>query len=270
MTCEEFQDRISDYLDGLLPPGEAAAYGAHRLGCEACRDLLADVGGALAAVHELPEVEPPLQLLSRALVIPALNPPLDCARVESLVTEFLDGYLEPSQYHAIEDHFGVCEGCSDVLAGVVLAAEALERPLDIALADFEGRAPDAQLEFLHARLVQARLLPPSPPSVMRGPVATFETAIRTPYAPNRTFDGDVKLVMVPAYGEDSSATEQRIQRETEAWRRLTPNLRVLRGTGNHMTLLSSPYVQAAAAWAFQHSNRAVQSLATSTVTSARL
>lgn len=153
---------------------------------------------------------------------------------------------------------------------VALYEQALERPLDIALDDFEGRGPDAQLEFLHARLVQARLLPPSAPSVMRGPIATFETAIRTAYAPNRTFNGDVRLVMVPGYGEDASATEQRIHCETEAWRQLAPNLRVLRGTGNHMTLLSSPHVEAAAAWAFQHSNRPVQNSAASTGAPARL
>lgn len=153
---------------------------------------------------------------------------------------------------------------------VDLYEQALERPLDISQADFEARAPDAQLEFLHARLVQAGLLPPSPADVMRGPIATFETAIRTTYAPTRSFEGDVKLVMVPAYGEDSAATEQRIQRETEAWSRLVPNLRVLRGTGNHMTLLRSVHVQAAATWAFQQSTRSGHHVEGSAAVPARL
>jgi hypothetical protein len=124
MKCEDFQDRITDYLDGTLPPGEASAFGAHRLGCSECRELVDAIGLTLEAVQQLPEVEPPLQIMSRALVIPALNPPLDCERVESLVTEFLDGYLEPGVYHALEDHFGLCEPCSDTLAGVVLAVSA--------------------------------------------------------------------------------------------------------------------------------------------------
>lgn len=124
MKCDEFENLIIDYLDGALAPGEVAAFGGHRLGCAPCRELLEDIGGTLGAVHELSDVEPPLHLMSRALVIPALNPPIDCERVESLVTEFLDGYLEPSVYHAMEDHFGVCEACSETLAGVVLAVSA--------------------------------------------------------------------------------------------------------------------------------------------------
>jgi hypothetical protein len=94
------------------------------MACTDCRGLLDDVTGALAACAELPEVEPPLELLSRALVIPALNPPIDCDRFAELVTEFLDGFLEASVYHAFEDHAKACDGCSEILAGVALAVTA--------------------------------------------------------------------------------------------------------------------------------------------------
>jgi anti-sigma factor RsiW len=124
MKCEEFHEHISDYLDDALVAGEAGAFNAHKLSCPACRELLDDVAGAVRACGQEPDVEPPLQIISRALVIPLLNPPIDCERVESLVTEFLDGYLEPAIYHAFEHHVDGCASCSDTLAGVALAVSA--------------------------------------------------------------------------------------------------------------------------------------------------
>jgi predicted anti-sigma-YlaC factor YlaD len=124
MNCETFEELITAHLDGELVGAEAVGFGEHRLACTTCRALLEDVSAAITACSALPEVEPPLGLLSRSLVIPALNPPVDCERFASLVTEYLDGYLEPRVYHAFEDHAHACGDCSDVLAGVALAVSA--------------------------------------------------------------------------------------------------------------------------------------------------
>ena len=124
MNCERFEELITPYLDGDLSGGASSAFRAHQLSCPDCRTLLADIAEALEAVGEMPEVEPPLGLMSRALVIPALNPAMDCERFAELVTEFLDGFLEASVYHAFEDHAKECDGCSDVLSGVALAVSA--------------------------------------------------------------------------------------------------------------------------------------------------
>lgn len=124
MNCERFEEQITAHLDGELAGAEAAAFREHQLSCTPCRALLEDVSAAVAACVELPEAEPPLGLYSRTLVIPALNPPIDCERFGELVTEFLDGYLEPRVYHAFEDHAHSCDACSDVLAGVALAVSA--------------------------------------------------------------------------------------------------------------------------------------------------
>jgi hypothetical protein len=121
MNCETFEELISAHLDGELTGAEGARFREHQLACASCRTLLDDVAAAVVACVELPPAEPPLELLSRSLVIPALNPPVDCGRFESLVTEFLDGYLEPIVYHAFEAHAHECENCSEILAGVALA-----------------------------------------------------------------------------------------------------------------------------------------------------
>ena len=124
MNCETFEELITAHLDGELAGAEVSDFREHQLACASCRALLEDVSAAIVACTALPEVDPPLGLLSRSLVIPALNPPVDCERFANLVTEFLDGYLEPRVYHAFEDHAHSCTGCSDVLAGVALAVSA--------------------------------------------------------------------------------------------------------------------------------------------------
>ncbi|MBK6314791.1 MAG: zf-HC2 domain-containing protein [Blastocatellia bacterium] len=124
MDCQVFEELISEHLDGELKGSEAAAFRSHQMSCPTCRSLLDAVSEAVGVCMELQEAEPPLELLSRALVIPALYPPIDCDRFAALVTEFLDGFLEASVYHAFENHAQSCDGCSDTLAGVALAVSA--------------------------------------------------------------------------------------------------------------------------------------------------
>lgn len=124
MNCQKFEELITAHLDGELTGAESAEFREHQLACTPCRTLLDDVAAAIGACAEMPEIEPPLELLSRTLVIPALNPPVDCKRFADLITEFLDGYLEPRVYHAFEDHAHSCDGCADTLAGVALAVSA--------------------------------------------------------------------------------------------------------------------------------------------------
>ena len=124
MECQAFEELITEHLDGELVGSKAAAFRSHQMSCPPCRSLLDEVSKAVGACVELQEAEPSLELLSRALVIPALHPPIDCDRFAALVTEFLDGFVEASVYHAFEDHAQCCNDCSDTLAGVALAVSA--------------------------------------------------------------------------------------------------------------------------------------------------
>jgi len=124
MKCEEFENLISEFLDGALPSGSAGAFKAHRLECPDCRGLLEDVTSAMRMCAEEAELDAPLGILSKALVIPALYPPIDCDRCQDLITEFLDGYLEPGVYHSFETHLNACADCSETIAGVALAVSA--------------------------------------------------------------------------------------------------------------------------------------------------
>ncbi len=61
------EDRLSDYLDGLLSAEDRAAFEAHRDGCVACATLAARVSGTVQKLHSLPAMEEPRQLVQAIL-----------------------------------------------------------------------------------------------------------------------------------------------------------------------------------------------------------
>ncbi len=68
MRCEDWDVLLTDVLDGLLPPGQAAAFAAHAGTCENCGDLLAHVKQGqewLTYLHEEPEI--PSDLVGRII-----------------------------------------------------------------------------------------------------------------------------------------------------------------------------------------------------------
>jgi hypothetical protein len=66
-TCEHVEQRLSEYLDRLLPPAERAAFAAHVQGCPRCRPLVEHLGGVVSALHRLAPLEPPPRLVPRIL-----------------------------------------------------------------------------------------------------------------------------------------------------------------------------------------------------------
>jgi anti-sigma factor RsiW len=66
-TCEQTEARLSDYLDGLLQPGEQTAFDLHVNTCERCTPLVAGVSHALGALRKLEQVEPSPRLVNAIL-----------------------------------------------------------------------------------------------------------------------------------------------------------------------------------------------------------
>jgi anti-sigma factor RsiW len=66
-TCEQIEERLSDYLEGLLPPAERIAFEAHANSCASCAPLLASVSDLLHNLHTLEAVEPPARLIHNIL-----------------------------------------------------------------------------------------------------------------------------------------------------------------------------------------------------------
>lgn len=66
-NCVLTEERLSDHLDGLLSPAEAAAFSAHLSGCEQCGKLVAQVGGLVNRMQRLEPLEAPPQLVIKII-----------------------------------------------------------------------------------------------------------------------------------------------------------------------------------------------------------
>ena len=66
-NCTLTEERLSDVLDGALPPELSAAFSAHAGECERCTKLLAQIGGIVSQVQQLPSIEEPPFLASRII-----------------------------------------------------------------------------------------------------------------------------------------------------------------------------------------------------------
>jgi len=65
IDCAQFEVLLADYLDGTLPESERARVEQHAADCEHCRELLADVQGAVRFLRNTEEVVPPPELITR-------------------------------------------------------------------------------------------------------------------------------------------------------------------------------------------------------------
>lgn len=62
-THEQTEERLTDYLEGLLQPEEQLAFDAHVSDCQQCAPLLASVSHLLTDLHSMDEAEPPPRLI---------------------------------------------------------------------------------------------------------------------------------------------------------------------------------------------------------------
>lgn len=62
MTCEEFSERVSDYIEGAIDNGNRTAMGRHMTGCPLCRQMLKDVQALTHRLAHLPKAQPSAEL----------------------------------------------------------------------------------------------------------------------------------------------------------------------------------------------------------------
>ena len=121
MLCTEFEDRLTDYLDGALAADEQRTFAEHALRCPLCHELLNEVKNTVVECRASEAPAPSLDLEARILMQTAPETLMTCEEFEEHLTDYLDGFLPASLYHRWERHAALCESCTELPGQVVRA-----------------------------------------------------------------------------------------------------------------------------------------------------
>jgi anti-sigma factor RsiW len=139
MLCNDFEDRLTDYLDGILEPNVHKAFAEHALRCPVCHETLSAVKNTMQACQTASVLSAPRELEARILLSTMPETAMSCENFEEFLTDYLDGFLPASLYHRWERHAVLCERCTELPGEVVRAIGACytyigeEKPLPAGL-----------------------------------------------------------------------------------------------------------------------------------------
>lgn len=120
MQCSNFEEYLSEYLDGTLEKNLRVAAAEHALQCPVCHELLSEVKNAVQLCRTMPAPKvSTARMEARILAMTTPETALSCAEFEELLTDYLDGFLPAQKYHRWERHAALCRECSD-LPGLVV------------------------------------------------------------------------------------------------------------------------------------------------------
>src|SRR3954471_8534562 len=161
MLCTEFEDRLTDYIDGALAGDEQRAFAEHALRCPVCHELLNEVRNAIVECRADVPPQPTPGLEARILLATPPETSIACDEFEQYLTDCLDGFLPATLYHRWERHAALCERCTELPGQVVRSIGACYTYISE-----EKPVPDG----LHDRILQATLGTTRPEEV-RAPLA---------------------------------------------------------------------------------------------------
>jgi hypothetical protein len=121
MLCHEFEDQLTDYLDGALEMQANREFAEHALRCPVCHDLLGEVKNTLLACSASEAPVAGAGLEARILIKTMPETAITCAEFEDHLTDYLDGFLMAPLYHRWERHAALCVSCSELPGAVVRA-----------------------------------------------------------------------------------------------------------------------------------------------------
>jgi len=121
MLCNEFEDRLTDYLDGTLDVEAHKNFAEHAMRCPVCHDLLSEVRNTLVACAAAEAPAASVGLEARILLETMPESALTCDEFEDYLTDYLDGFLAAPLYHRWERHAALCTNCSELPGDVVRA-----------------------------------------------------------------------------------------------------------------------------------------------------
>jgi hypothetical protein len=126
MSCGEFEDALSDYLEKALDRPTYRAAAEHAIECPLCHSLLNDVRQSISICHTMYEADPQLTRLEARILASTLpEAGLGCEEFEDHLTDYLDGFLPAYVFHRWERHAALCGDCSDLPGTVVRSLAAI-------------------------------------------------------------------------------------------------------------------------------------------------
>jgi anti-sigma factor RsiW len=119
MLCTDFEDRLTDYLDGALDAETHRAFAEHALRCPVCHEILSQVKNTVDACRMA--TVPPQRADLEATILQETMPELSmtCEKFEEFLTDYLDGFLPAPLYHRWERHAVLCARCTELPGEVV-------------------------------------------------------------------------------------------------------------------------------------------------------
>jgi hypothetical protein len=121
MLCNDFENGLTDYLEGMLEPDVHRTFAEHALRCPVCHETLTEVKTTVQACRAADSLEPPQELEARILLNTMPETAMTCEDFEEFVTDYLDGFLPASLYHRWERHAVLCQRCTELPGEVVRA-----------------------------------------------------------------------------------------------------------------------------------------------------
>src|ERR1043166_7439196 len=119
MLCVDFENLLTDYIEGVVGPETNRLMGEHAMKCPVCHETLLAVRSTIETC--------------RTATVP--DTAMGCEEFEECLTDYLDGFLPAHLYHRWERHAAMCDRCTELPGEVVRAIGACytyiseERPL---------------------------------------------------------------------------------------------------------------------------------------------
>ena len=139
MLCSDFENFLTDYIEGVVGPDTNLKMGEHALRCPVCHELLSAVKSTLEACHVASVPQPSRELEARILQRTMPETAMSCGDFEEFLTDYLDGFLPAHLYHRWERHAALCDRCTELPGEVVRAIGACytyigeEQPVPVGL-----------------------------------------------------------------------------------------------------------------------------------------
>jgi len=119
MLCNEFENSLTDYLDGVLQPDVHKTFAEHALRCPVCHETLSSVKSTMQACQAANTLDAPRDLEARILLSTMPETAMTCEDFEERLTDYLDGFLPAPLYHRWERHSVLCASCTELPGEVV-------------------------------------------------------------------------------------------------------------------------------------------------------